>query len=358
MSDIRALALANKSQSASFPVDKLNFTVSKSKNLFNKLTCTDNYLLEGTNGRTTFWVGNSASDYIAIKPNTQYTSNNSFNYAWYDANKVYISGANNAQNTGYTITSPSNAAYIRLNVNSLGKNSYQFEQGASSTPYTPFSPTIDPQYALQIPSISRMVWNSLGDSITAARTYQEKVMPALGITTLGNFGVGGTTIADKTGSDTTAMVNRYTSMTDADLITVMGGTNDWGGNAGIPLSSADPYDKKTFKGALRVLIEGLLTKYPGKVIIFMTPPQRYSATYSVDANGINVNNLGASVKDFADAMLEICSYYGIPCIDVFRNCGWSKFNINTFTSDGTHPIDIGHQRIASLLISEIKRHVV
>ncbi|MED0936429.1 SGNH/GDSL hydrolase family protein [Bacillus mobilis] len=492
------------------PIEKIAFTV-QSKNLFNKESVLDNYLLNGTNGKVDPFPGNCASDWIPIQPSSRYTVNYAYGYAWYTAGKEYISGANNAQNAGYTITAPINARYIRLNVNMSQKGIFQLEQGAKATDYVPYSLAIDNRYIDYVPlvvdgesvknrtidstkcnffvesknlfdlskviddvvlngtngkadqypgncyldkyiavtpgeqlvanklfnyafynpnkmfivgvnnstagtvitapsgskflrigtgkgnkttfqiergalvtdfekylgdtldekllnyekikneltssSFTRLKWNVLGDSITDAKMYQTKVAAKLSIPTVRHYGVPGTCLAERDGvvDSASSMVNRYVNMdNDADIITVMGGTNDFDG---VPISSTNKYDKKTYKGALRVLIEGLLNKYPGKYIVFMTPPQRYKNGYGVNDENINVNGIGHSVKDYADAMLEICSYYSIPCVDTFEKCGWSKANIGMFAPDGVHPNVIGHERIAALLISKLREIV-
>jgi hypothetical protein len=80
--------------------------------------------------------------------------NDSFGYAWYDANKAYISGENNAQNTGsYTRTSPANAKYMRLNVNMSKKNTFQLEEGAVATSYVAYSIALDNKYINYVPNI-------------------------------------------------------------------------------------------------------------------------------------------------------------------------------------------------------------
>ena len=89
------------------PENLAGYTVGR--NLFNKYTAITGYYVNSANGQLVASSKYSVSDYIPVKPSTYYSGNNSTHYAWYDANKVYISG-NNAR---LHETSPSNAYYLR-----------------------------------------------------------------------------------------------------------------------------------------------------------------------------------------------------------------------------------------------------
>ena len=54
------------------------------------------------------------SDYIAVKPNTQYTFKARYVVAWFDSSKTFISASPTAESSTKTLTSPSNAAYCRF----------------------------------------------------------------------------------------------------------------------------------------------------------------------------------------------------------------------------------------------------
>ena len=60
---------------------------------------------------------------------------------------------------------------------------------------------------------------------------------------------------------------------DAEIIIVAAGTNDWN-YAWTPLGDMASRTNYTFYGALHNLCIGLLNKYIGKTIIFMTPIKR------------------------------------------------------------------------------------
>lgn len=64
---------------------------------------------------------------------------------------------------------------------------------------------------------------------------------------------------------------------------------------------------------MHILAQGLINKYPDKLIVFNTPIKRRR---SLDL----VNSKGNTLKDFVDAVIEVSGYYGIPVIDLFRGC--------------------------------------
>lgn len=95
--------------------------------------------------------GVSCSDYIAVSPNTTFTlsnpnMNNSGKYAvvFFDASKSYVGRALGNMGGYMTVPAsfvvPSNAAYLRVNVNStsIGNGVLQLEKGSTPTPYVPY----------------------------------------------------------------------------------------------------------------------------------------------------------------------------------------------------------------------------
>ena len=73
---------------------------------------------------------------------------------------------------------------------------------------------------------------------------------------------------------TKSIIARYPNMdNDADYVIVFGGTNDeWGISRNeIQMGTEDSIDNTTFNGALNVLMDGLMTKYPKAKIAFITP---------------------------------------------------------------------------------------
>ena len=127
----------------------------------------------------------------------------------------------------------------------------------------------------------------LGDSITEGKciTNLEDVYPGVLARLTGcqsvPYGIGGTRIArQKTPSEKPRhdldFMSRVAEMdTEADVVVVFGGTNDYGhGDATMGnMDSRDPY---TFYGALHILCTSLIEKYPAAQLVFMTPLHRMS----------------------------------------------------------------------------------
>lgn len=169
------------------------------------------------------------------------------------------------------------------------------------------------------------------------------------------------------------LVERYGNEMDGsgDLVCIAIGTNDWC-YSHTPFGSMNPTteeDKEadkaggTFYGALKILCEGLLNKYVcyydaevydenGDVvydkngnkitnrrlrdtpIVFFTPIKRVVYHYDQwdenktpihDSGGIKMayydtNAYGKTLGDYANAIKEVCGYYGIPVLDLYNEC--------------------------------------
>jgi hypothetical protein len=110
-----------------------------SKNKFNKATITDNAFISGDNGTVITGHGSyGASDYILVKGDSKYTFTNivAQHFAWFDNNKTFISGFTSLQTM--PVTSPSNAAYVRVTLLMSNKDVAQLEEGIVATPYIPY----------------------------------------------------------------------------------------------------------------------------------------------------------------------------------------------------------------------------
>lgn len=194
------------------------------------------------------------------------------------------------------------------------------------------------------------VANFLGDSQTEKNSHKTKiyydwVKEILGLSKTNNYGIGGTTIAKKNASDNTAMCVRYANMdNNADLICVMGGVNDRWHNT--QLGKFGDTDPITFYGAMETLCDGLLTKYTGKTIIFITPTEQNNGMCNSN------NTTGYTVKDFANAMKRVCAKYSIPVFDANTCSGiypLNEANARLYTSDKLHLNDKGHEVLGNKL---------
>ena len=189
--------------------------------------------------------------------------------------------------------------------------------------------------------------NILGDSFTQRNLFPPHIKSALGLGIVNLYGSSGDTIAVHP-LDASPMSVRYTAMTNtADLILVEGGVNDYGNGAfgsqgGVPIGTNADTVNTTFKGALKILIAGLLAKYPTQKIAFVAPCQMNEANASLAyKNGLKANGLGHYLIEYVDAMKEICALYGLPCLDMYRGLGLSEGNMVGWTLDGLHLNELG-----------------
>lgn len=192
--------------------------------------------------------------------------------------------------------------------------------------------------------------NFLGDSQTEVNYHKNKiycdwVKEILGLSKVNNYGISGTTIAKKNASDNTAMCVRYANMdNNADLICVMGGVNDRWFNC--QLGNFGDTDPITFYGAMETLCDGLLTKYPGKTIIFITPTEQNNNSCN------SANKTGYTPTDFANAMKRVCAKYSIPVFDANTCSGiypLNQANASIYTTDKLHLNNKGHEVLGNKL---------
>lgn len=207
----------------------------------------------------------------------------------------------------------------------------------------------------------------LGDSITQGygpssieHVYWNVIGKRTGAEVLG-FGVGGTRIApqrtptvERPWEDETFGERADKMPADADVVVVFGGTNDFGhGDAAFGKFTDRTGD--TFCGAFHLLLQKLINKYPAAKIVVMTPTHRLSEDEDV-YNELGVRRMGKLVR-YVDAEKEIAGFYGLPCVDLFRECPMQpKMEVmrQRFMPDGLHPNDAGNELIANCLLKVLR----
>ena len=174
-----------------------------------------------------------------------------------------------------------------------------------------------------------------GDSLTErnghyTKGYHQWISDLLGLESYQNFGVSGYTIkqiATKVQSTTAT----------GDVIFIMGGVNDQTFHKQLGTIN-DSMDQDTTYGALKLLCSTLKSKYPTKLIVFITP--HYQVKYP--------SNLGITSYEVSKAVKDVCYLYAIPVYDNFQNSGiypQNATNKSTYTTDGTHWNDLGHEKV-------------
>lgn len=134
-----------------------------------------------------------------------------------------------------------------------------------------------------------------------------------------------------------------------DIITVMGGINNYGYSTQ-PLGTIN--DPAIAVGSvyseIKYVIEKILTLKPSIKIVWCTQPYALSSKGYSAPGGYAPNNQGFTIRDVADAIINVCKMYGIPVFDFNANSGWNPMTVkkvngelieNKYTYDGLHPKD-------------------
>ena len=292
------------------------------------------------NGFPTYAASSKRTDFIKIFDYNKisYTGYQGTNYrqiAFYDENKIFlpdisINGSN--AKISETIDIPSTAKYVIFSNYTTQVNNPTFilykENSLAQKINSGNSPLMNKKIGF------------LGDSITNGYGVDTPFRVLIANNTSAiqvNYGINSSTLSNYNGGSN-PVVERYVNMdNDLDYVCVLIGTNDWG--AGVPLGEENSTDTTTFNGALNVLIEGLLNKYPNKKIMFMTLLQRRNAT------------VNAGILDKCNAIKNRCAYYSVPCFDLYSQ-GLNPHidNVNNalfYNADGLHPNTQGHILLAN-----------
>ena len=177
--------------------------------------------------------------------------------------------------------------------------------------------------------------NFLGDSIVEGKAgnFVNVVSRYLSLGTVRNYGIGGSRMASSDrDSEYTPVCKLYSTIsTDADIIYVAAGTNDYSGQ--IPLGESDSTDITTFNGALNVTMQGLRSMFPTKLIIFANILSRYT-----DSNDTKV----IKCDEYRKCIEERCYENHIVFYDSYKYSGFDfSGGANELTADGLHPNQIG-----------------
>ena len=314
------------------------------QNLASTTTYTSGYFINWLTGVSTVNAIYSHTGYMPVKagekyrwyqkntePNDDGNAIGALYGAYYDESGVFVSGINITA-TDTVITVPSGVASVRVTYsNSANAGNFYFYRVLNYTSY--------------------------GDSITAQNTWQPLLSEYLSLYHTVD-GYGGARIA---GSDTSALnqdTRLLTISSNADIITVMGGTNDWA--ASIELGEETSTDVETFYGALNSLFYKLKTNYPNALIIALaTPYGEYpDRVYFDDKVGI-LNNEGLSTVDYGNALITAAKNNHIRFVATHKL--WDTDNITNFiTYDGAylHPNALGGIELASKISLDIIQDVL
>ena len=203
----------------------------------------------------------------------------------------------------------------------------------------------------------------LGDSITAAANleneenyrlyaYPERLKKLLGAEEVYNLGIGGSSIG-RYWAD--AYVDRYQDIPeDADIIIVMGGTNDGFCVSDKEFGNLDERAERTFCGDLDELMSGLREHYPDADIFFVTPLPNVLHDYLMSERDYLLPQ-----QNFADVILTLAREYDYEVIDLYNSNILDSHDaaiVENYIPDGVHGNHEGYQIIAEHFAAELIRY--
>lgn len=203
--------------------------------------------------------------------------------------------------------------------------------------------------------LTNKVWVSYGDSITDGGFWQAAVAEHFSLIHY-DHGISGSAISGYAGHafwqpDRLNMIINQ----QPDLITIMGGTNDFFSD--FPLGDASEFNKPlaekdlhSFYGAYSYVIESLQLALPNTKIVIMTTPTNYTA-FNPDPR----NNAGDTVLDYANACAELVDHYGLILVDL-RKIDSDQATFNADFWDGIHPNLEGAAKISQFVIGTLEKY--
>ncbi|MCM1530132.1 MAG: SGNH/GDSL hydrolase family protein [Alistipes sp.] len=217
-------------------------------------------------------------------------------------------------------------------------------------------------------------WYALGDSITqgyysyisdessepkiatTSNCWAKKVASAKNYT-FTNYGVGGSgyvhngTVLDKLNAR--AHVDTI-DFSDADLVTLAYGVNDWKYNEPLGKFDDDVQSGGTLYSNMRYVIEKILSDNPLCKIIVITPINcsRYGTYEGNWGIGYQFSNNG-TLEDIFNAEKTVADYYGLELIDMTHNSCVNRLTAPHILIDGVHPSIAGHEAMGREISDKI-----
>lgn len=322
-----------------------------SNNLFDKNNITKGYSVSNTKGYLVKNESYCSSDFIEVIENTQYEISKGVNLAFYDADCQYISGL--SYTNSKIFTTPQNCKYCRISVLLTDLDMFMMAKNNLPLIYEPYVRySFDEslfEFPFNIPHMKNIlkgkIINCLGDSFTnTAICWHKHIADRTGCI-INNYGVSGSAIASYSNPYAETFVERYNSMTsECDIVIVYGGLNDAYtlSKGRITLGDMNSTELTTFYGALKTLCEGLIAKYPDKLILALLPPNVIkNAEGGADTRYTKINEID-------EAEIEVFTHYGIPYFDLRTGSTISTTDahISLYNASPTnlHWNEAGHKR--------------
>lgn len=199
----------------------------------------------------------------------------------------------------------------------------------------------------------------LGDSLMAGYgnpnnySFVIKLAELLGLESYDLNAISGSTVSNVSTTESATcmgMAERYVQLSECDAYMIFGGTNDYGMRP-CPIGEKTDDCLTTFYGALNILLKGMMEKFPGKPIYFLTPLHRQKDKVELGEDTLP-NKYGHNLNDYREAIIDRCLNYGVKYIDCFQ----FKFNPNIeavkalYFQDAAHLNVLGADEFALTLV--------
>ena len=187
-----------------------------------------------------------------------------------------------------------------------------------------------------------------GDSLASPKTggifeYLAEYVPSA---TINNHAIGATDYSQIAAEIST------TDISDADVVIILGGTNNWQGN-----TSLDQFYTHVKNAVTNIKSQNATAK-----IILMTPPFSWSSNFpSGSVNFPNVQNLArCRIPDYGNIIKKVAREYGADVIDLYECAGIGNVNYTSAMENSgsggstiyVHPLAYVNKHIAELILDE------
>ena len=185
-----------------------------------------------------------------------------------------------------------------------------------------------------------------GDSLSEPKTngIWEQVQALVPSCTIYNHAVGGEQYSQ------IATRIAATDLSEADVVFILGGTNNWQGNTALD----------QFYEYVNSAVSNVYTQNPTCKIVLMTPPYSYSSNFPSSIVPYIKNNAQCNLADYGNVIKFVARANNIPVIDLWKYSGIGPYNYtslmeNSGTGGATiyvHPLAVANEHIASLVIDQ------
>ena len=139
---------------------------------------------------------------------------------------------------------------------------------------------------------------------------------------------------------------------DGDFAIIFAGSEDY--RSGIATIGTDTdFSDYTFKGALNICIKKIMEKNPNVKVIVASPlfRARLNADDFRNSDDTPINQL--YLRQYANAMKEVCEYNHVPFLDLHSNSMINKYNFTSYLADRLYLNNNGHDMLANKVFAAL-----